>query len=85
VFGKVESERMLIRKVWDHMIDLKEDFKVSKTKVYPLSWNEREVQKFMEKYLKKGYITPSKLQQSSTVFFVGKKDEGKQMVMDNPS
>jgi len=27
VFGKVESERMLKRKVWDHAIDLKETFK----------------------------------------------------------
>ena len=27
VFGKVESERMLTRKVWDHVIDLKETFK----------------------------------------------------------
>jgi len=42
VFGKVESERMLVRKVWDHAIDVKEDFKPSKAKVYPLSRNERE-------------------------------------------
>jgi len=28
VFGKVESERMLTRKVWDHTIDLKETFKL---------------------------------------------------------
>jgi len=83
VFGKVESKRMPVRKVWDHAIDLKEDFKVSKTKVYPLSRNEREeVQKFVNKHLKKGYIKPSKLQQASPVFFVVKKDEGKQMVMD---
>jgi len=27
VFGKVESERMLTRKIWDHTIDLKETFK----------------------------------------------------------
>ena len=27
VFGKVESERMLTRKVWDYTIDLKETFK----------------------------------------------------------
>jgi len=36
VFGKVESERMPVRKVWDHAIDVKEDFKLSKTKVYLL-------------------------------------------------
>jgi len=27
VFGKVESERMLTRKIWDHAIDLKKTFK----------------------------------------------------------
>jgi len=27
VFGKVESERMPTRKIWDHAIDLKETFK----------------------------------------------------------
>ena len=37
VFGKVESERMPMRKIWDHAIDLKEEFKASKARVYPLS------------------------------------------------
>jgi len=36
VFGKVELERMPVRKVWDHAVDLKEEFKASKAKVYPL-------------------------------------------------
>jgi len=36
VFGKVESERMLTRKIWDHVIDLKETFKPWKGKIYPL-------------------------------------------------
>ena len=63
VFGKVESKRMLVRKAWDHAIDVKEDFKPSKAKVYPLSRNEREeVQKFVDEHLKKGYIRPSKSQ-----------------------
>jgi len=30
VFGKVESERMPTRKIWDHAIDLKKEFKASK-------------------------------------------------------
>ena len=42
VFGKMESERMLVRKVWDHTIDLNNDFKASKARVYPLSRNEKE-------------------------------------------
>jgi len=42
VFGKVESERMLTRKIWDHAIDLKEIFKPRKGRVYLLSRNKRE-------------------------------------------
>jgi len=57
VFGKVESKRMPVRKVWDHMINLKEGFKAGKARVYPLSRNEREeVQKFVNEHLQKGYI-----------------------------
>jgi len=83
VFGKVESERMPTRKVWDHAIDLKETFKPWKGKIYPLSKNEREeVQNFVEDQLRKGYIRLSKSPQMSPVFFVGKKDGSKRMVMD---
>jgi len=83
VFGKVESERMPVRKVWDHAIDLREEFVPSKARVYPLSRNEREeVQNFVNDHLRKGYIRPPKSQQTSPVFFVGKKDGGKRMVMD---
>jgi len=86
VFGKVESERMPTRKIWDHAIDLKEMFKPWKGKIYPLSRNEREeVQKFMEDQLRKGYIRPSKLPQTLPVFFVGKKDGSKRMVIDYQS
>ena len=83
VFGKVESEKMLVRKVWDHAIDLHNNFKASKARVYSLSRNKKEeVQKFVDEHLKKGYIRPSKSPQTSPVFFVGKKDGGKHMVMD---
>ena len=55
----------------------------SKARVYPLSRNEREeVQNFVNDHLRKGYIRPSKSQQTSPVFFVEKKDGGKRMVMD---
>jgi len=51
--------------------------------VYPLSRNEREeVQQFIQDHLQKGYIRPSKSPQTSPVFFVGKKDGEKHMVMD---
>jgi len=61
VFGKIESERILTRKIWDHAIDLKETFKSQKGRIYPLSKNEREeVQNFVEDQLRKGYIRPLK-------------------------
>jgi len=48
-----------------------------------LSKDEREeVQKFLEDQLRKGYIRPSKPPQTSPVFFVGKKDRSKRMVID---
>jgi len=83
VFGKVESERMLTRKVWDHAIDLKEIFKPQKGRMYWLSKNKREeVQNFVEDQLRKQYIRPSKSPQMSPVFFVGKKNGSKRIVMD---
>ena len=83
VFRKVKSERMPVRKVWDHAIDLNGDFKASKARVYPLSRNEKEeVQNFVDKHLKKGYIRPSKSPQTSPVFFVAKKNGRKCMVMN---
>jgi len=30
VFGKIESERMLVRKVWDHAINLQNNFRASR-------------------------------------------------------
>jgi len=83
VFGKVESERMPTRKIWDHAIDLKEMFKPRKGRIYPLSKDEREeVQKFVKDQLRKGYIRLSKSPQTLPVFFVGKKNGSKRMVMD---
>jgi len=58
-------------------------FKLQKGRIYSLSKNKRkEVQKFVDNQLRKGYIRQSKSSQMSPVFFVGKKDGSKQMVMD---
>ena len=83
VFGKKQSERMPTRKLWDHVIDVKERFVPRKGKVYPLSREEREeVREFVKEQLRKGYIRPSKSPQTAPVFFVGKKDGKKRMVQD---
>jgi len=83
VFEKKQSERMPMRKLWDHAIDVKEGFIPRKGKVYPLSREEREeVREFVKEQLQKGYIWPSKLPQMAPVFFVGKKDGKKRMVQN---
>ena len=83
VFKKKKSERMLIRKAWDHAIDLRKGFVPKKRKIYSLSRVEREeVQEFVKDQLRKGYIRPSKSLQTLLVFFVLKKDGKKRMVQD---
>ena len=74
---------MLIRKVWDHLINIKEGFVSRKRKVYSLSEEERgKMHEFIKEQLRKGYIRPSKLSQITLVFFVGKKDGKKRIVQD---
>jgi len=71
---------MPTRKIWDHVIDIKEGFVLRKRKVYLLSREEREeMHKFINEQLRKGYIRPLKSPQMALVFFVGKKDK-KRMV-----
>jgi len=62
---------------------LKEGFTPKKGKMYLLSREEREeVQAFVEDQLRKGYIQPSKLPQTSLAHFVAKKDSTQRMVQD---
>ena len=83
MFEKKDSERMPMRKAWDHAIDLREGFVPKKSKIYLLLRIEREeVQEFVKNQLRKGYIRPSKSPQTSPVFFVLKKDGKKRMVQD---
>ena len=74
---------MPIRKLWDHVIDMKERLVPRKGKIYPLSREERkEVCEFILEQLRKRYIRLSKLPQMTSVFFVGKKDSKKRMVQN---
>ena len=74
---------MPTRKLWNHAINIKEEFIPRKGKVYPLSRKEREeVYEFISEQLRKRYIRPSKSPQTALVFFVGKKDGKKRMVQD---
>ena len=83
MFRKKQSEKMPTRKVWDHVIDIKEGFVPRKGKVYPLSREEREeMREFTKEQLRKEYIWLLKSLQMVLVFFVGKKDGKKRIVQD---
>ena len=74
---------MPTRKLWDHAINIKEEFVPRKGKIYSLSREEREeVYKFISEQLRKGYIRLLKLPQTVSVFFVEKKDGKKHMVQN---
>ena len=75
IFSEKAASRFPLRKPWDHAIDLKDLFKPKKGRLIPLSPEEqKEVSEFVDEQLAKGYIRPSKSEQTSPVFFVPKKD-----------
>jgi len=51
--GKKASERMPMKKLWDHTIEIKKGFVLRKGKVYPLSRKKREeMHKFISEQLR---------------------------------
>jgi hypothetical protein len=76
VFSEIKSERLPEHKPWDHKIDLKlETPSEHRSKNYPMSIDEqREVDKFLEENVRKGYIQLSQSPFAAPVFFVKKKD-----------
>jgi len=84
VFSKHKSERMPLRKPYDHAIDFIEDTKLPKpAKVYLLSLAERNsLDTWIDEELRKGYICPSISPIAAPFFFVKKHDGSLQPVMD---
>jgi len=83
VFLKKSLEHMPLRKLWDHGIDLRDNFLPKKGRLIPLSVDEqKEVEDFVDDQLAKGYVCLSVSPQTSPVFFVPKKDGKKHMVQD---
>ena len=83
MYEKAELERIPVRKPWDYVINLRENFVPRKERTYLILREEKEkVREFMKEQLRKGYIRPSKSSQTLLVFFVGKKDGKKRMVQD---
>ncbi len=62
----------------DHKIELREDFKPKKGKIYPLSPKQQKtLDEWLAEQLEKGYISRSESEQASPFFFVEKKEAGK--------
>jgi len=76
VFSKHKSERMPLRKLYDHAIDFMEGVKLPKpAKVYSLSLVERNsLDTWIDEELRKGYIRPSTSLIAAPFFFVKKHD-----------
>ena len=71
---------MPTKKLWDHVIKIKEGFVLRKKKVYLSSRKKREeVQEFIKEQLRKRYIRLAKSSQMALIFFVGKKDSKKKI------
>jgi len=75
VFKKTASEQFPESRPWDHRIDLKPDFIPKKAKMYLLSIEEeKEMNKFIDDNLRKGFIQESTSPQALPFFFIAKKD-----------
>jgi len=74
IFSKKQSERMPMKKIWDHAIETKEGFVPRKGKVYPLSREERkEVREFVQEQVKEGVYPTIQITIDGTGIFCRKK------------
>lgn len=75
VFDEAKSMCLPEHKPYDHAIEIPEDWKPDRPKAYRMSPDEeKELAKFIQENLDKGYIRPSKSHIVSPFFFVKKKD-----------
>jgi len=83
LFNKKFLERFPKSQSWDHKIEMKADFELRVFKEYNLSpIEQKELDKFIDKNLAKGYIVPSQSPMASPFFFVSKKDGSLQPCQD---
>ena len=83
VFNKVVFEKLPDWSKWDHIIKLMPNATLKDCKIYPLNIKEQEeLDKFLEEYLKSGWIRPSKSPCVVPFFFIKKKDGSLRPVQD---
>ena len=75
VFDESKANQFPESNVWDHKIEMKEGFEPKSFKNYnPTPEEQKELDKFLDENLEKGYIRPSQSPMASLFFFVKKKD-----------
>jgi predicted aspartyl protease len=83
VFSEKESQHFPLSKPYNHKIDLVENAKMKRSKVYPLSIPElKELDNYLEENLKKGYIRKSQSPFASPFFFIPKKNGKLRPIVD---
>jgi hypothetical protein len=83
VFSEKESQCFPLSKLYNHKIDLMENAKMKRSKVYPLSIPElKELDNYLEENLKKGYIRKSQSPFASPFFFIPKKNGKLRPIVD---
>jgi hypothetical protein len=73
IFSKEKAHHFPESRPWNYKIEMKEGFEPKSFKNYNLHW-QNELDKFLKKNLKKGYIQPSQSPMASPFFFVSKKN-----------
>lgn len=83
VFNEAKSSRLPAHTVYDHAIEIPDNFNPPRPKAYRMTPDEEvALDKFLKENLDKGYIRPSKSPLVSPFFFVKKKDGKLRPVQD---
>jgi len=84
VFQELSAAQLPPKRTWDHEIELTPDAPaVMNCKVYPLPLGQQEnLDRFIEEYLRRGFIRVSNSPYASPFFFVKKKDGQQRPVQD---
>ncbi len=76
VFDKEKTTQLLLHWSYDHKIELEDESQSSRSQLYFLSsYKLQKIKEYLEKNLKKKFITLSKASFASSILFVEKKDD----------
>ncbi len=76
VFDREKITQLLLHWLYDHKIELEDESQFSESQLYfMLSYKLQKIKKYLEKNLKKKFITLSKTSFVSLILFIKKKDD----------